>query len=221
MRFQNYNKRKRREQNFKKKHIYFLAAFTVFFIFFQLDAMLAPALETFAQYQSSALASNIVNQAVIDVLGQRDIRYEDIINLSYNRQGEIISIQADSFEINRFKALITADIAGKLMNLEYNTISIPIGTLTGVRLLNGRGPNVHFKVQSASFVESQLISLVETVGINQVSHKINLRVSIEITAVIPGHETTVCVETDVAVAEFLIVGQVPETFAEFSGATIG
>lgn len=219
MRFRNYNKKKFAVKK-KKELTLFFCVFAIAFIFLKLDAMLSPALETFARYQSTSLANDVVNEAVLDVLSQNSISYNDIIELSYSQSGEIISMQANSFEINLFKAMITTNISNRLRTVNYETISIPLGTLTGVRLFNGRGPNVRFKIQSASFVQSQLVSEVETAGINQVKHKINLRVSIEVTAVIPGHATTVLIETDVAVAEFIIAGQVPQTFADFSSGIL-
>ena len=48
--------------------------------------------------------------------------------------------------------------------------------------------------------------------INQTLHRVLLRVTVEVTALLPGAVRTFAVPTDVCVAETVIVGKVPEAY---------
>ena len=49
-------------------------------------------------------------------------------------------------------------------------------------------------------------------GINQTLHRVLLRVTVEVTALLPGAVRTFAVPADVCVAETVIVGKVPEAY---------
>ena len=80
----------------------------------------------------------------------------------------------------------------------------------------GRGPDIPLQVVPASFVESTIVDSLETAGINQTQHRIFIRFTVEMSAILPGYSTEVIVENEVCVAQTLIVGKVPQVYA--SGA---
>ena len=65
----------------------------------------------------------------------------------------------------------------------------------------------------ASFVESNITSTLESAGINQTQHKILMDFTVKMSAIIPGYTTSVEVNTQVSIADTLIIGAVPEFYA--------
>ena len=106
------------------------------------------------------------------------------------------------------------DAPNRLMSLENQDVAIPLGTLLGWQLLAGRGPEVHLQIVPASFVESNVVDTLETAGINQTQHRVCIRFTVEMSAILPGYSTSVDVTDEVCVAQTLIVGQVPEFYAQ-------
>ena len=116
--------------------------------------------------------------------------------------------------MNRMKARLTEAVSNRLMSLENQDVAIPLGTLLGWQLLAGRGPEVHLQIVPASFVESNVVDTLETAGINQTQHRVCIRFTVEMSAILPGYSTSVEVADEVCVAQTLIVGQVPEFYAQ-------
>jgi sporulation protein YunB len=94
-------------------------------------------------------------------------------------------------------------------------IKIPIGNAVGGVIFTGRGPSFTVKILSVASVQTRFTNSFENAGINQTRHKIMLEVSAVINLYVPGtRETTTTVTTLVEVAETVIVGQVPNVYAD-------
>ena len=59
-------------------------------------------------------------------------------------------------------------------------------------------------------METDIESVFETTGINQVNHKIFIVLEITASALIPNYSTNVKFRTNVCVAQTVIIGKVPE-----------
>ena len=136
------------------------------------------------------------------------------MRLEKNADGTVSNVELDSVEMNRMKARLTEAVSNRLMSLENQDVAIPLGTLLGWQLLAGRGPEVHLQIVPASFVESNVVDTLETAGINQTQHRVCIRFTVEMSAILPGYSTSVDVTDEVCVAQTLIVGQVPEFYAQ-------
>lgn len=137
-----------------------------------------------------------------------------LVRLEKNADGTVSNVELDSVEMNRMKARLTEAVSNRLMSLENQDVAIPLGTLLGWQLLAGRGPEVHLQIVPASFVESNVVDTLETAGINQTQHRVCIRFTVEMSAILPGYSTSVDVTDEVCVAQTLIVGQVPEFYAQ-------
>ena len=54
-------------------------------------------------------------------------------------------------------------------------------------------------------------------GINQTMHQLRMCVLVDVSVLILGQTVSFCVESDVVVAETIIVGKVPDTFLQTGG----
>ncbi len=154
-----------------------------------------------------------VNDAVYYTLSD-EMRYDDLVTILRNEQGEIISFSANPLKINKI-ARDTASISqSNLKNLSLNGIPVPLGALTGIEALAGLGPNINFRIIPVSSVSCGFSSTFESVGINQTKHSIYLNVIADISIVMPSRTKNFAVTTQILVGESVVVGKVPDTFLQ-------
>ena len=92
------------------------------------------------------------------------------------------------------------------------TVHIPLGNLSGVSLLMGRGPAVPVKIIALTSSRVEFNNSIVTAGINQTKHQISLHVIVDIDILIPWGTESSQVVSDVLIADTVIVGKVPETY---------
>ena len=154
-----------------------------------------------------------VNDAVYYTLSD-EIRYEDLVTVTRDSEGEIVAVAANPLKINKI-ARDTASISqSNLKNLSLNGIPVPLGALTGIEALAGVGPNIYFRIIPVSSVSCGFSSTFESVGINQTKHSIYLNVVADISIVMPSKTENFAVVTDILVGEWVIVGSVPDTYLQ-------
>ncbi len=154
-----------------------------------------------------------VNDAVYYTLSD-EMRYEDLVTILRNENGDIVSFSANPLKINKI-ARDTASISqSNLKNLSLNGIPVPMGALTGIEALAGLGPNIHFRIIPVSSVSCGFSSVFDSVGINQTKHSIYLNVVADISIVMPARTKNFAVTTQILVGESVIVGKVPDTFLQ-------
>ncbi|MEG0877191.1 MAG: sporulation protein YunB [Oscillospiraceae bacterium] len=208
----------RRKKRVLKKPSYImicvvLVAALIITLFMAVDKRLRPVITTMAQYQCRVISMLAINEAVIEVLQNSGEIYDAIMITDKADDGTVSAVRINSSEINSFKARLTDAVSNKLLSVEKQDISIPLGTLLGFQIFAGRGPNIHLKIVPASFVSSEIINRLESAGINQTQHSVFIKFSVQMSAIMPGYSTSVTVESEMCVAQTLIVGKVPQFFA--------
>ena len=152
-----------------------------------------------------------VNAVIADVMEEGDYDAETFVSLEKNEAGEITAVSSNMARINALSAEILDRVVGATENRTLN-VSVPLGNLTGISLLMGRGPGVPEEIimMTSSHVEFQ--NNVVTAGINQTKHQINLEVIVDIDILIPWGTESAQVSTEVMIADVVVVGKVPETY---------
>lgn len=176
------------------------------------DSRVRPIIEQTAIYQSKILATRIINDAVYAQLEDDDFNYSGLVNLVYNNENEVASIESNMLNINKLKAKINNSVNDKLTDLENHNLSISLGTISGVTSFYNIGPLIPVKVQPEGYVETTLISSFQSAGINQTLHRILVQIKVDISAIIPGYSASGTVDTQFVIAETVIVGEVPEAY---------
>ena len=154
-----------------------------------------------------------VNDAVYYTLSD-EIRYEDLVTVTRDKEGEIVAVAANPLKINKI-ARDTASISqSNLKNLSLNGIPIPLGALTGIEAFAGLGPSIHFRIIPVSSVSCDYSSTFDSVGINQTKHSIYLNVIADISSVMPSRTENFAVATEILIGESVLVGQVPDAYLQ-------
>ncbi len=181
------------------------------FIYFQRNV--TRVLISISEATMRASTTVAVNDAVYYTLSD-EIRYEDLVHIERNENGDIVSVAANPLKINKI-ARDTASISqSNLKNLSLNGIPIPLGALTGIEAFAGLGPSIHFRIIPVSSVSCDFSSTFESVGINQTKHSIYLNVIADISIVMPSRTENFAVPTEILVGESVIVGTVPDAYLQ-------
>ena len=209
---------RRKKSRFGRMAKAVLALIAAVVVLVELDHAVRPVVITMAQYQARVSSILAINEAVLQELEDEQIGYEDLVTITRDEKGAVTSVETDAAAINRVKARLTDAVSAHLAALELEEVEVPLGTLLGWQIFAGRGPAIRFQVVPASFVESNITSTLESAGINQTQHKILMEFAVEMSAIIPGYTTSVQVNTQVSIADTLIIGAVPEFYAVADGS---
>lgn len=184
-------------------------------MFSVLDNRLRPVITTMAQYQCRVVSVLAMNEAVMEELNEVQDIEQALVEVDKAPDGTVSAIEINSVEVNRLKTRLTDAVANRLLSVPKQDVLHPLGTLLGLQIMAGRG-RTPLQVVPASFVQSTIVDTLETAGINQTQHRIFIRFTVEMSAILPGYSTSVTVENEVCIAQTLIVGKVPQFYASGS-----
>ena len=152
-----------------------------------------------------------INNAIADIMLDGDYSADYFVTFEKSETGEVTAISSNMARINALSAKILDRIVGAT-DTHMLTVNIPVGNLTGVSVLMGRGPKVPVKIITMTSSRVEFNNNIVTAGINQTTHQINLEVIVDIDILVPWGSETTQVVTEVWIADTVIVGQVPGTY---------
>ena len=204
-------KRRRRTRRWVCILLALLLLSVLLFIHFQRNV--TRVLISISEATMRASTTIAVNDAVYYTLSD-EIRYEDLVTVTRDKEGEIVAVAANPLKINKI-ARDTASISqSNLKNLSLNGIPIPLGALTGIEAFAGLGPSIHFRIIPVSSVSCDFSSTFDSVGINQTKHSIYLNVIADISIVMPSRTENFAVATEILIGESVLVGRVPDAYLQ-------
>jgi sporulation protein YunB len=186
--------------------------------FFLLDAGVRPVVRTVAESSARNDAVQIISAAVSEIMETEGLSYDGLVTVETNAAGQVVAVKSDAIKMNRLKALISTHAAQKIGEIEKKQIQIPLGTFLGNELLSGRGPGIRIKYSLSGNVQTQIENRFEAAGINQTRHQVLLRVTANINIILPGGNASAVQTTDIILAETIVVGLVPDLYANTGGA---
>ena len=154
-----------------------------------------------------------VNEIVSDMMSDKEIDYTDLITLDKDASGNITALIANVSAINTLQSELTNEIVKYFFETDITPVSIPIGSLIGGTILSGRGPRITFQVLSVTNVATDFRHEFSEAGINQTRHQIMMDVEVTFGILLNKYRDYDTVLTEVSIAETVIVGKVPETYA--------
>ena len=171
-----------------------------------------PVIITNAVSVAETIMLNSANEAVVSILEAEDFTYDDIVNLTYNSDGYVTSLEIDIYEVNFLKSKISNEVASIVSSRENYDIGIPIGTFFNNDFTNGLGPKIKFNMQITTTAFVDFSQEFESAGINQVLHIIKVDMKIKGSLVIAGYTKGIETSTSAIAAQTVIVGKTPDAF---------
>lgn len=178
-----------------------------------LEQNLSAVILDLAQADAYSLAVNALNNAVADTMAT-GVTYEELMTLQRDETGRVSLVQANTMRMNQLATAIALDAQKRLAQGDDQQVHVPLGAAFGIPLLAGLGPELAVQIVPVGAVSSQFATEFESAGINQTRHKISLLIRARVALVIPSGAREVSVETQVSVAETIIVGMVPDSFVD-------
>ena len=177
---------------------------------------LKPVMTSMATARVSNMVNRIVSADVNEAVENGQIDYNNFVIFDKDETGHITALRSNVAEVNRMQGMIADEILHRLSELSTSELEIPLGTLTGSALLAGRGPSLFVRMQAVGSASAAFRNQFTSAGINQTRHQIFLDVDVYMSILLPGMKTSTKVSNEIAVAETVIVGGVPDTYTYFS-----
>lgn len=209
---------RRWRNSYSRRHVYrkaLLVAVLLFAFVVLLNVQLHPIFESVTTNQARIKSVDTINNAVAEELKNNGVAYTDLVTVERSDSGEVLAITTNMVKMNELKAVIISDVQDQLGDDSHKDVGIPLGTLLGGDFLHGYGPNIPLRITLSGNVNADFKSTFESAGINQTKHRITLNIHTSVYSFIPGFDATTEVDTNIPVAETIIVGQVPQVVADF------
>ena len=204
-----------RNRSLKGVGIFFTLFFLIFLIWL-IFTKLQPSFIEYAKVYSNNIANEVVNSAVDDVFVKEE--YQSLAKIMENSSENIKAIETDTAKINRLKSAIIQSMQKNIDSHKSDTVYVPLGSCSNLYFLAGLGPNVPIRIYPVNIVNADFKESFDSVGINQVKHKLYLDVSMKMSFVGMMFAQSDTVETSVLLNETIIVGDTP-TYYGNSGMT--
>ena len=161
--------------------------------------------------QMRAVAEQAVCEAVSAFLQDNADAGDRLSQLQLTDGGTVAAVATDSSYINYVKTEISRRSQEQIDLLSHSgSVAAPLGSFTGLILLNNIGPEIPLRIDSRQSVMCTFRSTFESAGINQTVHHIALIVDVEIAVYNPFRiYSGISVSSDFEIAQTVIVGSVP------------
>ena len=202
-----------------RRILYFLlAAFlTVSLGFLMLRSRYRDVIRDLAETQVKNTTSDLTNDAIAKQIDEGIIQYDRIVYFEKDLDGRITALKTNMSEVNRLKTDILNLINDEILALDTSDIGIPLGSLFLPELFSGKGPSIPVRILSIRNSDASFASSFSQAGINQTLHQVTMIVSVDVAVLVLGQTSSFTVNSEVVVAETVIVGDVPSTFLQTGG----
>lgn len=197
--------------------VFFALLIIIVALFFVLRSKYRLVVEDLAQTQVKNTTSDLTNDAIAKQIASGDIRYDRIVFFEKDLDGRITALKTNMSEMNRLKTDILNIINDEILALDHSDIGIPLGSLFFPEILSGKGPAIPVNILSIRNSDANFVSHFSQAGINQTLHRLNMEVSIDVAVLVLGQTSNFTMNSEVVVAETVIVGDVPQTFLQTGG----
>ena len=178
----------RRKSKFRHKKrwlvILSVLAMVVFLILLYIIKVINPIIISIGEARIKSLATRSINAAVNEILTS-GYSYSSLISITFDVNGDVVLIEANAMEINKLSKEIAAVSQTRLDLMGEQGMGVPIGSLSGIALFMGQGPDIRFKLYPIGSISCTFSSQFLGAGVNQTNHKIYANINSSINVVLP------------------------------------
>ena len=167
-----------------------------------------PMIVTISNEKIRSITADAVSRAVLDVMSAHGDA--ELMTVIRDEKSMIKSVDIDTAAVSELAQEITINAQKKINEVGQDGIKIPIGSLSGVTLFTGLGPDINIKIYLVGSTQTRITSLFTESGINQTLHRLYLDGSVAVA--VPGLPSTIKTHTQVLMSELIIIGEVPPTY---------
>lgn len=165
-------------------------------------------------YAARNAASAATTAGVENSLDTDKVRYADLIKFGRDQSGNIVYVTTDAYYLNKIGNNIGDEIDKHINQMKSYIIKIPFSVLFSEQLINGRGPKMPLVFVMTGITTTDFENEFTAAGVNQTHHRIMMSITVNTYVIHSGNVTVVPYKTNVCIAESIVVGITPQTFAE-------
>lgn len=202
-----------------RRILWFLAIAAVILVtgFIWFRKTYAAVIGELSRTQVKNATSDLINDAIDRQISDGTIQYDRMVYFEKDLNGRITALKTNMSEINRLKTSLLNIINDEILAMDSDHIGIPLGSFFLPEFFAGKGPMIPVQILAIRNSEASFYSEFSEAGINQTLQKINMQVSIDVSVLVLGKIDAFTISSQVAVAETVIVGQVPDMFLQAGG----
>lgn len=185
--------------------------------FLMLRSRYREVIRELAETQVKNTTSDLTNDAIAKQIAKGEIQYDRIVYFEKDLNGRVTALKTNMSEVNRLKTDILNIINDEILALDASDIGIPLGSLFLPEFFSGKGPAIPVHILSIRNSDAVFSSSFSQAGINQTLHKLTMIVNVDVAVLVLGETGSFSVNSEVVVAETIIVGEVPTTFLQTGG----
>lgn len=178
------------------------------------EAQAIPFTRKCVKKQSKAISAKIISESIEKIQNKIGYTYSDLAQIKYNNDGKISTISENSVFVNKLKSRVTREIQKQLDKEKLYSFKLPLGSFTDITMLSTLGPDIEISFILTGSVNCKLKSTFESGGVNQTIHHIKMIVTADIITISPEYSEEHRFTTDYEIAQTVIVGETPTTFAD-------
>lgn len=184
-------------------------AFLILLIGVGTELLFGQAVRRTLSYQGKRAAISAMSDAILPFLEDPDYTYDQLSNVSYDDNGNILSISLNTTKLNQMKTKMEKQVTQALTGAG-SAVSVPLGTLLGLTLFSQRGPDITLHTAVYGVVQSEYQSDFKSAGINQTEHTISIILTATLETFIPFFSQSFTLEQEFLIAQTILVGEVPD-----------
>ena len=193
--------------------------FCVLAIIAIINRQLFPFVSAVAESEARNKIVAMLERAVTDVVDSEGVEYSDLIRLSYKADGSVASLECHLPRAIKLRTAVARELLECFREESLMYVSVPIGSVSGIELLSGRGPSFEVKIVLAHELGAHIGSEFYEAGINQTLHRVTVCINVEIKLLTPTKTTDLPLQCSYPIAETVIVGDVPDAYTKIDRLT--
>ena len=182
------------------------------FLFTRLDYYLMPQVSV----QTDEMARNIINTAIDQALldAGEGLAPQDFFSLTQDPSGMVNSLIVNTMLVNQKATEMATSIGENIGPLTAGRARLPIGSLLGIDILAGIGPEIPVTFRYLGSTNVDYESEFRAVGINQVNFALWVVVNASVRVVNPLEYKDVSITRRIAIVDTVFSGTVPQLYLD-------
>ena len=208
--------RKRPSRRLRRLIIFLLMTSAVIYSFQIAEKTVKPAVSSSAEFKTRMVIEKLVIQSVQEVTEKAQSKDAEIIHTTLDENGKISIITLDTNLLNLIGTEVSRVINENISETKEYIAYVNLGTILSSRVLSQILPSIELRVIPSGVSDISYATEFESAGINQTKYKVYINIDTEARLRIPFMTERIYTENTILIAEAVIVGDVPDTYADIT-----
>ena len=148
------------------------------------------------------------------VLTEGGYTYDELVEVTYSSENKVSQIATNSTQVNLLVREVTALVQERFDELDNTTISVNLGSFSGIPFLFGYGPQIQLNLVPVGTVQTSFDTKFLSAGINQTLHSLYFDVNAVLGLLLPGSTQNFQTNLQILICESVIVGEIPSIYLQ-------